>query len=185
MTKAPNAIETARLTLRKPRDADANAIFSRWASDPSVTRYLSWPLHESLAATEDFIRFSESEWMTWPAGPYVIESRETGALIGSTGFGFCSDQDAEVGYVLAGDSWGNGYATEVLTALIALAPDLGLTELHASIHPDNVASSRVLQKCGFSLADAGSSEAAFPNLPTEPTVEALVYSRHVTAGPRP
>ena len=185
MTKAPDAIETARLILRRPRDADANAIFSKWANDPSVTKYLSWPLHESLVATADFIRFSDSEWMTWPAGPFVIESRETGDLIGSTGFGFCSDHDAEVGYVLAGDSWGRGYATEALSALVDLAPGLGLTHLHASIHPDNVASSRVLEKCGFSLEPAGSSEATFPNLPAKHPVGALVYSRGATSGPQP
>jgi len=183
--KAPDMIETARLILRRPRDEDANAIFSKWANDSLVTKYLSWSLHESLVATADFIRFSDTEWMTWPAGPYVMESRETAGLIGSTGYGFCSDHDAEVGYVLAGDSWGHGYATEALSALVEIAPSLGLSQLHASIHPDNVASSRVLKKCGFSLEPAGSIKATFPNLPTERAVATLVYSRDVSAGSQP
>lgn len=162
-----------------------NAIFTSWASNPNVTTYLSWPRHESLTATSEFIRFSNTEWDAWPAGPYVIESNESGELIGSTGFGFCSTRDAEVGYVLAIDSWGRGYATEVLRALVDLAPLVGLEELHATIHPANIASSRVLQKCGFSC-DAGASTAmVFPNISSATSVDAPVYSRAVAASPKP
>nr|MBA2355602.1 N-acetyltransferase [Acidobacteriota bacterium] len=49
--KAPEQIETARLVLRRPVAKDAPAIFERYASDPEVTRFLSWPRHQSLAVT--------------------------------------------------------------------------------------------------------------------------------------
>jgi RimJ/RimL family protein N-acetyltransferase len=39
----PEILETARLLLRRPTPADAAVIFDRYAGDPLVTRYLSWP----------------------------------------------------------------------------------------------------------------------------------------------
>ena len=168
-------IQTARLVLRRPRDSDVSAIFSGWANDPIVTKYMSWPRHESPAATSDFVRFSDAEWSAWPAGPYLIETRDSQELIGSTGFGFCSATDAEVGYVLAADSWGRGYATEALMALLELAPQLGLELLHASVHPDNAASCRVLEKCGFAIAPEAAGTAIYPNLPTAQSAQPLVH----------
>jgi RimJ/RimL family protein N-acetyltransferase len=75
---------TTRLVLRKPRLADAPAIFERYASDPEVTRFLSWPRHSTVADTRTFIEFSDAEWTRWPAGPYLVESRD-GVLLGGAG----------------------------------------------------------------------------------------------------
>ena len=46
--KGPKTIETRRLLLRKPALSDAEAIFERYAADPVVTRYMSWPTHRTL-----------------------------------------------------------------------------------------------------------------------------------------
>src|SRR5579871_1802325 len=102
--KAPERIQTARLRLRKPVPADAGAIFSRYAADPEVTRLLSWPRHHSVDDTRAFLAFSDEEWERWPAGPYLIESRATLELLGSTGLAFDNDTDAATGYVLARDA---------------------------------------------------------------------------------
>ena len=75
--RAAERIETARLVLRRPGGADAEAIFSSYASDPEVTRYLAWPRHLTIEATRRFLEFSDDEWTRWPAGPYVIEERAT------------------------------------------------------------------------------------------------------------
>jgi RimJ/RimL family protein N-acetyltransferase len=45
--KVPLALETERLLLRKPTIRDAQAIFERYAGDPVVTRYMSWPTHRT------------------------------------------------------------------------------------------------------------------------------------------
>ena len=52
-------IETERLLLRKLRADDAEAMFRNWASDPEVTRFLTWPPHKSA----DFTRELLSEWV--------------------------------------------------------------------------------------------------------------------------
>ena len=61
--KALETIESARLVLQCPQHQDAESIFTMYASDPVVTRYLAWPRHESLADTEAFLAFSKAEWI--------------------------------------------------------------------------------------------------------------------------
>ena len=102
-----------------------------------MTRWLGWPRHTAIADTEGFLGFSESEWSRWPAGPYLIERRADGVLVGGTGFGFETPQRAQTGYVLARDAWGLGFATEALRAIVDLAPSLGLVRLHALCHADS------------------------------------------------
>ena len=161
---APERLETERLVMRRPREADAEAMFARYSNDPEVTRYLGWPRHRTVSDTREFLLFSDAEWARWPAGPYVVESRTTGELLGGTGLGFDSPDEASTGYVFARDAWGQGYATETLQAMVALAQDLGVRRLYALCHPDHHASWRVLQKGGFIREATLPRYAVFPNL---------------------
>jgi [ribosomal protein S5]-alanine N-acetyltransferase len=177
MTRAPERIETARLVLRRPARSDAEAIFRRYSSDAEVTRYLSFPRHVSLDQTRAFLAWSETEWESWPAGPYLLESRTDGTLLGSTGLSFESPQRATTGYVLARDAWGQGYATEALGAIVATTERLGVRRLQALCHPEHRASWRVLEKCGFTREGTLRLYAELPNLsPGEPS-DLLCYSR--------
>lgn len=162
--KAPASLATARLILSQPRSSDAREIFDRYASDPEVTRFLGWPRHESVADTEAFLTFCAGEWGRWPAGPYLIRSRDEGRLLGGTGLGFKSTTEAETGYVLARDAWGQGYATEALGAMVELARNTGVVRLFAHCHPGHRASWRVLEKCGFIRHSGAPTQAQLPNL---------------------
>lgn len=169
MIYAPERIETTRLVLRRPRLEDAESIFQRYGSDADVARYLAWPRHASLDDTLQFVSMSDADWARGPVGPYLIESRETGLLLGSTGLMVRKPELAVTGYVLARDAWGQGYATEALRAMIELAMDLHVRELRALCHPENAASIHVLEKCGFERG--GTVKALFPNLnPDTPLV---------------
>jgi ribosomal-protein-alanine N-acetyltransferase len=162
--KAPSQIETDRLLLVRPEAGDAPSIFERYASDPDVTRFLSWPRHQSVAETESFVRFSAAEWERWPGGPYLIRSRGDGRLLGGTGFAFEAPQEAVTGYVFAKDAWGKGYATEALTAIVGVAPGIGVARVYAHCHPEHRASWRVLEKCGFERDARWNRQSEFPNL---------------------
>ena len=157
-------IETPRLRLTRPVSADANEIFSRYAGDAAVTKYLNWPRHRSVGDTRAFLSWSDGEWARWPAGPYLIRSRDTGQLLGGTGLSFNTFEEAMTGYVLAADSWGQGYATEALTAMVALAWQLDVQWLFALCHPEHRASMRVLEKCGFIRDTGWTRPVEFPNL---------------------
>src|SRR5260370_11560506 len=98
MLSAPERVETNRLVLRRPAVADASAIFARYSNDPEVTRYLSWPRHDVIDDARAFIQFSDAEWQRWPAGPYLIEARDSGILLGSTRLGFETAQRAATSY---------------------------------------------------------------------------------------
>ncbi|MEO5823368.1 MAG: GNAT family protein [Vicinamibacteraceae bacterium] len=174
---APERVETSRLILRRPRTADARAIFERYASDPEVTRWLGWPRHTTITDSEGFVAFSEAEWERWPGGPYLIERRADGVLVGSTGFGFEAPQRAMTGYVLARDAWGQGLATEALRAIVEMTPSLGLVRLHAFCHADHLASAHVLDKCGFAREGVLRSHLVFPNSGLDAPLDVLSYAR--------
>lgn len=161
---APDELRTQRLILRRPVKEDAAHIFSRYARDPEVTRYLSWPRHTSIADTYSFLAFSEAQWQRWAAGPYLIETRETQELIGSAGLDFINEHEAMTGYVLARDAWGNGYATEALQAVVDLARSLGVHTVYALCHPNHRASQHVLSKSGFVRVESANDVGAFPQL---------------------
>jgi RimJ/RimL family protein N-acetyltransferase len=168
-------LETERLVLRRPRASDEPAIFSRYASDPEVTRYMAWPTHRSLEDTHAFLRLSDEAWARWPlAGAYLVFARDGVTLLGSAGILHDSGTVAQAGYILARDTWGRGYATEALLASVEAARAAGVRRLEAGVHVDHRASSRVLEKAGF--VREGVRQGRFPNLPPGVTREAAFYS---------
>lgn len=175
--KAPEFIETQRLILRKPKNEDVESIYTRYSSDPEVTRYLSWPRHQSVEDTRAFIVISDSAWAKWPGGPYLIESGESRKLLGSTGFDFETPCRAAVGYVLARDAWGQGYATEALQALTSIAPQIGIRRLFACCHVEHTRSERILEKGGFKKEGTLRRYMVFPNLDRKKPMDVLCYAR--------
>ncbi|HUF47280.1 MAG TPA: GNAT family N-acetyltransferase [Vicinamibacterales bacterium] len=174
--EVPETLETSRLRLARPRPGDAPDIFDRYASDPEVTRYLAWPTHRTLADTQAFVVFSDQQWSKHGVGPYLIRSRDGGRLLGGTGLQIEGQGRASTGYVLARDAWGQGYATETVRAVIALATDRGLSELSALCHAEHAPSRRVLEKCGFALDDTWTVPATFPNLPDTESRHTVRYA---------
>lgn len=174
--KAPERVETKRLILRKPRMEDADDIFARYASDAEVTRLLSWPRHRLLEETRAFLRYSDAEWDRWPAGPYLVESRGDGRLLGGTGFGFETLRRASTGYVFARDAWGKGYATESVQTVVEIAREIGIVRLYALCHLENRPSWRVLEKCGFSREGILRKRCEFPNLKLDEPCDVFCYA---------
>lgn len=176
--KAPELIETERLRLRRPRQSDAQAIFSTFASDPEVTRYLSWPTHRSVTDTLAFLSLSDEEWQRWPAGPYLVLSHEEGRpdkLLGSTGLSYKNPVRAVTGYVFAREAWGQGYATEALLAMVGVARQTGVERLDAICHAGHTPSAHVLEKCGFTRDEVRREHFVFPNLKPQKKSDVFSY----------
>jgi len=171
--KAPTSVETERLVLRRPVASDAEAIFSRYASDAEVTKFVAWPTHRSIESTRIFLVFSDAEWDRWPAGPYLILSKADALLLGGTGLTFETPHRAMTGYVLAQDAWGRGYATECMHAMIDLARQCGVSQLYALCYTEHAASYRVLEKCGLTRERILPRHSEFPNL--TPGTQSDVY----------
>jgi RimJ/RimL family protein N-acetyltransferase len=90
------------------------------------------------------------------------------ALLGGTGLGFEAPDRASTGYVFARDAWGKGYATEALEAIVDIARGVGVVRLYALCHVENHASTRVLEKCGFTREGILPRHSPFPNLSDDP-----------------
>jgi RimJ/RimL family protein N-acetyltransferase len=167
---APERLYTARLVLERPRAEDADAIFTRYASDPEVTPYVAFPRHQSVEAARGFVSFSDAEWARWSAGPYLIRARADGTLLGGTGLMFETPFRASTGYVLARDAWGHGYAAEALVGTVDVARAIGVRRLYALVHTEHQRSARVLEKGGFTCEAILRRHDEFPNLtPGEPS----------------
>jgi ribosomal-protein-alanine N-acetyltransferase len=84
-------------------------------------------------------------------GLWAVELKPSREMIGVAGLVHLQDgAEIEVGYRFLEQHWGNGYATEAARASIAFGFDeLGLDEIVAVTLPDNLASRRVLEKCGL------------------------------------
>jgi RimJ/RimL family protein N-acetyltransferase len=181
LAKAPETFQSERLVFRRPTPADAQAIFHRYAGDPAVTRYLSWPTHRTVADSYAFVEWSDAEWARCPAGPYLLFTQEdrNKRVLGSTGLLFNGPTMASAGYALAQDAWGKGYASEALHAMVGIARSIGVSQLVATCHADHHASARVLQKCGFVAQGVAAEPARFPNIDTGVFASVQDFSIHL------
>ena len=146
-------IETERLLLRPNTLKDAPDIFA-YASDPEVTRYVRFVTHKNIKDTHAFIRRVQASYKKGITPLWGMQSKATGRLIGALGFlQFPNpDQRAELGYVVNRNVWGQGYVTEAAKAVCDFAfKKMNVNRIEAGTIVGNVASERVLQKCGFKL----------------------------------
>ena len=144
-------LQTARLVLRMPVPADADAVFAMRA-DPVVQRYGSHPPWTDRQTAVDWIA-RNAKWMEdGESAQFMIERREDGVVVGSCTL-FHLDlpcRRAEVGYALALPEWGKGYANEAVGAMLDWGFDhLDLNRVEADIDPRNVPSARALERLGF------------------------------------
>ena len=147
-------LETERLLLRRIRREDAQRIFDCWASDPEVTRYLTWQPHASVAVTEAIVARWLADYDKPDTYRYGIELRETGELIGMIDVVGYHHGNPVIGYCSGRAYWGNGYMTEALKALCAALFEAGYSMIRIEAVRENVGSNRVIQKAGFRLANS-------------------------------
>lgn len=144
----PAEIETRRLTLRRLRYEDAEEIFYAYASKPEATKYLSWPTHESVDETRDYLRYAIDNWNFGIDYSYTMRLKN-GVLIGSVGV-INDNGKVQLGYVLSPVHWNYGYATEACLQVLAILKTIRqLYRIGTFADADNIASIRVLEKCGM------------------------------------
>ena len=162
--RLPDVLQTERLILRGPRDEDAAAIFSAYAQDPDVTRFMMWRPHEHRAQTEAFIAFCRRCWDSGQRFPYVLtragEDRALGMIDADI-----RGHTVDVGYVLRRSEWGKGLMSEALHALVPACFQMPhIHRIQATCDIDNIGSARVLQNCGFIREGRLGYHTVHPNL---------------------
>jgi RimJ/RimL family protein N-acetyltransferase len=151
-------IRTERLLIRKPRSEDAAALLEAFA-DPEAMRYIGDGSTSDLAGAEQAVERWLERWDAWGVGMFVLERAEDSRVLGRAGFlrwdpetWEIGGSETELGWGLAREHWGQGYATEAALALRDWAFERrGLSRLISLIQHGNMPSVRVAEKIGETL----------------------------------
>jgi ribosomal-protein-alanine N-acetyltransferase len=142
-------IETERLLIRRFEPEDVVEL-GRLYADPRVMRYISYGVLDAAGLERVLSRYARVEaehgFTFW-----AIVERATGRFLGDVGFGVYEPTgEPELGYSLATDAWGHGYATEAARACLdAVFGQLGAARVVALVDTANGASLRVAKRLGM------------------------------------
>ena len=142
-------IKTNRLLLRKFEINDAEKMFNNWANDSEVTKYMTWNPHQNIEETKAIINHWLEEYKDPKTYRFAITLYDTNELIGSIDVVDYVDGNPEIGYCLSKAYWNQGYMSEALNAFISHLFDEGFTTIVIEADINNIASNRVIEKCGF------------------------------------
>ena len=163
-----NVIKTARLELRPPVVEDAQALLDAYASDLRVTKYMDWRPVKNVAEIAERVAAFIKDTADGRCLGWVIRKLDETAPCGRIDLRI-NGNEGDVGYVLAAAKWGQGIMTEALTAILEFAASrLGLCRVSGTCDPENRASARVFQKCGFKYVGYREDSLVRPSLSSKP-----------------
>jgi RimJ/RimL family protein N-acetyltransferase len=145
-------LESARLLMRQWRDADLDA-FADMCADERVMKY--FPDTLSRLESASMIGRIRGHFVEFGFGLWALERKDTGAFIGFTGLSTVAFDApfvpaVEIGWRLAHDHWGLGFASEAAwTALGCGFGKLELEEVVAFTAELNVPSEKIMQAIGM------------------------------------
>jgi RimJ/RimL family protein N-acetyltransferase len=148
-------IETERLVLRRWLPEDASALAEIHAH-PAVAAFLDPRTRDDTAAMID--RY-ERHWDARGFGRFAVTDRATGRLVGRVGVMHeptwtATAEKEEIGWTIAHERWGEGLATEAAAAAIEdVFARVRLARIVSWTAPDNLASQRVMERCGMRYRD--------------------------------
>ena len=145
-------IETNRLILRRFSLSDAGSAYENWASDAELQDAYGEPAYATVRETTELLekymkKYAQNDYFRW-----AIIERESGSCIGQIAY-FLVDKNnhfAEIEYCVGAHFQKNGYATEATRAVITYGfREIQLHKVQICVRPQNAASRRVIEKCGF------------------------------------
>ena len=145
-----DVLETARCRLRDIQEQDL-VTFARYRADPEVARYQSWSDYsladaERLYARQQKTPFGEAE--TWYQ--IAIADKQSDALLGDCSLHFLGEHEVEIGFTLAPEQQGRGFAREAVTSLLTyLFGKLGKQRVLAVTDAENKPAQELLLTLGF------------------------------------
>ena len=167
-------IETERLLLRQWRPEDRDA-FAALNADPVVMEHFPAPLtrpESDALADRASVWLEEHGWGLW-----AVEVKDGAAFIGFTGLAVPRFEAeftpcVEVGWRLAADQWGRGYAPEAARAALRHGfEEVGLDEIVSFTSLVNLRSQRVMEKIGMTRA----GEFDHPRIPGHRLARHVLY----------
>ncbi|MDV4161053.1 GNAT family N-acetyltransferase [Rhizobium leguminosarum] len=147
----PSAVRrTARLRLRIPVEGDIDFL-TRLFSQPELVAHRPVPRPDTREESAARLARDIGHWKDHGFGRWAVEAN--GALIGFGGVTVSKEFDGlNLSYHLQPESWGQGYATELVReALVFAFDDLHAERVIGLVRTANAASRRILEKCGFNF----------------------------------
>ncbi|AMP03577.1 acetyltransferase family protein [Collimonas pratensis] len=145
-------LQTERLLLRETVEQDAEDIFAIHGN-PELMRWFGTDPLPDLAAAQGLIRtFASWRLDENPGTRWAIEARRQPGLLGTCGLFKWNRawRKCMVGYELAAQAQGQGYMRETLSAVMSWGFEhMALNRIEAMVHPDNLASLKLLRQLGF------------------------------------
>jgi ribosomal-protein-alanine N-acetyltransferase len=142
-------IETPRLRLERLNLKDAEAMF-HYASDPEVTKYLTWPRHTSLEDARTIIPALQKAIEEGSNDGFAIHLAGAG-MIGTVGMKWRPENKGEIGYVISREHWHKGIVTEAAVAFVAYLWEQydNLEFIDARCFAGHNASASIMKKLGM------------------------------------
>lgn len=143
-------IETERLLLRTFTKDDAQLIYNL-NQDPDVIKFTLDPVKDLNHAAEILEKTILPQYAMYNHGRWVVHSKSDLQFIGWCGLKARPERnEIDLGYRFIKAAWGNGYATESAFASLNYGFEkLNLSRIVGRAMPDNIASLKVLEKCGM------------------------------------
>jgi len=145
-------METQRLVLRRFEINDAAALYTNWASSADTVTFMRMPPHQSADDTRAFVQSIIDNYEKTDTYRWAIVLKENNEPIGFIGLTVLSEYDetGDFGYSVGKAYWNYGYTTEALAAVLRYGLEkAGFNRLEAYHSIRNMASGRVMQKCGL------------------------------------
>lgn len=146
-------LRTPRLLLRTFRAGDL-PLYAALNADPRVAEWLGGPL--SRADSDGIAEWAQERWAADRLGLLAVERRSDGSFLGMCGLHRLRDRpdDVEIGWRLAYEHWGQGYATEAAQAWLAYGfRTLGLPRVISVTDEPNVRSLAVMRRLGLTFLE--------------------------------
>jgi len=176
MIEVLTELRTERLLLRAPVMDDAEAIFSEYASDSEVTRYLTWAPHKERETVSRFLDALIDRQRSGQEFSWVLTMPDECRAIGMIAARVRGHM-VDLGYVLGRKHWNRGFMTEAIAAVAEWClSQPGIFRVGAVCDTENIGSARALEKSGFEREGVLSRWTMHPNRSNEPR-DCYIYGR--------
>lgn len=149
-------LETDRLILREILPSDAYSMLAL-DSNPNVLQYIGIQPITNLETCRKNIRYIRDQYEKNGIGRWAVIHKDTNEFVGWSGLKLVNDKIIngrqnfyDLGYRFLEEYWGQGFGYEAAQAIINYGFEtLALTKISAYLDPKNMASRKILEKCGL------------------------------------
>ena len=143
-------LKTDRLILRTWTYADAERLFEICSDAETMLHIGDRQPYDSIEKAKEFLNWAVPYQLKMGFSRWAVVEKQSGAIIGSCGFGFRDQTEVELGYLFAREVWGKGFATEAAQACLRYGfAEIGFQKIIALTDIDHEKSQNVLRKIGF------------------------------------